>query len=90
MRPALGSRWLSLETTSSRELSTPLASAGIRVSKEKAQHEISNVVFSTPMRITQAKRTGLTVLSLELGGISVGLQGGPLYQDPHGSVLENT
>lgn len=90
MRPALGSRRLSLETKSSRELSMPLASAGIRVSKEKAQHEISNAVFSTPTRITRAKRTGLTVLSLELGGISVGPQGGPLYQGPQVSVLENT
>ena len=41
MRPALGSRWLRLDTTSSRALSRVLASAGSRVSKE-TQHDITN------------------------------------------------
>lgn len=36
-RPALGSRWLRLDTTSSRALSRVLASAGSRVSKETQQ-----------------------------------------------------
>lgn len=45
---ALGSRRLSPDTTSSRERSTLLASAGIRASKEKAGHQIS--IFPSPVR----------------------------------------
>lgn len=61
-----------MEITSSREPSPLLASAGIRVSKKRAQHEISNTTFSAPKRVTRAERAGLTVLSLDLGTCLLG------------------